>query len=100
MTVSPEALAAAGRLLLGEEWKRPMARMLGPHHPDGPRDSIDPRVIFRWAAGPHEDQRKGRPIPAWVGPALVRLLDEKADQLARDADAARALAARIQGEST
>lgn len=93
MTVSPEDLAAAGRLLLGEAWKRPMARLLGQHHPDGPRESIDPRAPFRWAHGPDPDNNKGRPVPPWVGPVLAQLLAERAKD-------ALELAARLKGEQS
>lgn len=90
MTISTDTLEEAGRLLLGDEWKRPLARLLGPHHPSGARESLDPRLPFRWASGE-------RPVPDWVGPVLSRLLSERAESLARDAKAARALAKRLRG---
>jgi hypothetical protein len=65
--VTPDTLRRAGELLLGADWKRPLARLLGPHHPQGARESMDPRLPFRWASGE-------RPIPAWVGPVLGHLL--------------------------
>ncbi len=70
--MDPETLAYAGKLLLGPEWQRPMARLLGPHHPAGARDSLDPRLVQRWASGE-------RPIPAWVAHVLAHLLDDRAD---------------------
>ncbi len=65
-----ETLAKAGRLLLGAEWQQPMARLLGPRHPAGKRDSLDPRLVRRWAAGE-------RPIPAWVWPVLAAMLERR-----------------------
>jgi hypothetical protein len=65
-----ETLAEAGRLLLGAEWQQPMARLLGPRHPAGPRESLDPRLVRRWAIGE-------RPIPAWVGPVLAKMLERR-----------------------
>lgn len=56
-----------GELLLGNEWQRPLAKMLGSYHPDGPRSTIDPRLIQRWAAGE-------RPVAGWVTAALAALL--------------------------
>lgn len=101
MSIDRKTLAEAGQILVGgPEWKRPLAKILGPLHPSGARESLDPRLPFRWAAEPNAENRKdnSRPIPSWVGPALVRLLDEKAQQHLRDADAARALANRLKGE--
>lgn len=85
-------LATAGRLLSGDdaEWKRPLARALGALHPDGPRESLDPRGVDRWASGARE-------IPPWVGPAVARLLTDLADGLEAEAAAARAVAARVAG---
>ncbi len=90
MTISTDTLEQALTLLLGPEWKRPAARLLGPHHPTGARESLDPRLPFRWASGE-------RQVPDWVGPVLARLLSERAESLARDAKAARALAKRLGG---
>jgi hypothetical protein len=64
-----------GLLLVGADWQRPLARLLGPRHPDGARESIDDRLVRRWYSG-------DRPIPAWVGPALADLLDEQAKHFA------------------
>ena len=89
----PADLEAAGRLLSddpGEGWKRPLARALGPCHPDGPRESLDPRGVDRWASGARE-------IPPWVGPALACLLVELAEGLEAEAAEARAVAARLGG---
>ncbi|KQU31141.1 hypothetical protein ASG63_16670 [Methylobacterium sp. Leaf94] len=82
--MSPETLAEACELLLGPEWKRPTAKLLGPHHPDGARESLDPRLPFRWASGE-------RAVPDWVPPVLSHLLSERAETLAADAKRARAL---------
>lgn len=90
--MSPADLAAAGRLLSDdpEGWKRPLARSLGPLHPDGPRETLDPRGVDRWASGARE-------IPGWVGPAVARLLVDLAEGLEADASAAREVAARVAG---
>lgn len=103
MAIDRQTLEEAARLLLGPEFKRPLARILGPHHPDGARESLDPRLPFRWFADPvtpeGEPNRQARPIPAWVAPVMARLLAERADELVRDADRARALSARMAGEA-
>ncbi|QDI79005.1 hypothetical protein E8E01_00345 [Methylorubrum populi] len=99
MPTSREALEEAARLLLGPEFKRPLAKLLGPHHPNGARESLDPRLPFRWFADPNtpegDTNRQYRPIPGWVGPVLARLLEERAEELARDAERARVLSARL-----
>lgn len=64
-------LVDLARTIYGEDWQRPLARALGPLHPDGARDAIDDRLVRRWAAGE-------RPIPEWVGPALVHILERQA----------------------
>lgn len=100
MGIDRATLEEAGRLLLGPEWKRPLAKLLGPHHPSGARESLDPRLPFRWASAPQTDPSKKdqcRPVPDWVGPALSRLLAERADTLIADADRARALSDRLKG---
>lgn len=82
----------AASLLYGEDWQRPLARGLGPMHPDGAREAIDDRLVRRWASGE-------RPIPGWVGPALVHLLRRHASLAAKRSfalkDAATALEARL-----
>lgn len=97
---APEALdrttlEMAARLLLGAEWKRPLAALLGPHHPSGPRESLDPRLPFRWLANPLNPDgstNKGwRPIPPWVWPVLSELLHQRALDLAADARDAQRL---------
>ena len=70
-----ELLGAAGRALHGRDWQRALAADLGPLHPDGPRSSIDDRLVRRWAAG-------DRAIPDWVGSALAELLTERQDVIA------------------
>ncbi|MFC6743514.1 hypothetical protein [Methylobacterium tardum] len=101
----PEALDGrtlemAGRLLLGPEWKRPLAKLLGPFHPDGPRETIDPRLPFRWTMEPTPGSSKpfnGRPIPGWVWPVLSELLHQRALDLAADARDAQRLHLEIGG---
>jgi hypothetical protein len=82
--MTKEQLEAAGRLLLGEEWKRPLAKLLGPYHPQGARESMDPRLPFRWASGE-------RPIPAWVDVVIEMMLERRAQRYERAAVEARAL---------
>lgn len=60
----PDELRRIGALLFGEEWQRAMARALGPHHPDGPREAIDDAMVRKWARG-------ARSVPAWARPALA-----------------------------
>lgn len=73
--MTPALLARAGEALRsGEDWRRPMARLLGPYHPAGPRDEIDPRMVSRWASG-------AMVIPEWVGEALARLTRETGERL-------------------
>ena len=86
--MSPEKLARMGRLLLGAEWQRPLARLLGPLHPDGPRDSIDPRLVQRWASA-------DRPIPEWVEPVLLGMLKPRIAELRAQAEEAEALASSL-----
>ena len=75
----PEKLRIAGTALFGADWRSEMAVALGPHHPDGPRNSIDDRLVRRWAAGE-------RDIPDWVVAALPVILLSRAQ--ARESQAA------------
>ena len=68
-----EMLERVGVVLCGPDWQRPMARLLGPHHPDGARDSIDDRLVRRWRSGE-------RAVPEWVRGALLRLLNQAAKE--------------------
>ena len=61
----------SGKALLGSGWTHALARALGPHHPDGPRETIDERLVRRWAAGE-------RDIPGWVDAALAPMLEREA----------------------
>lgn len=92
-------LEEAARLLLGPEFKRPLAKLLGPHHPDGPRKTLDPRLPFRWMADPvtadGQPNPQARPIPWWVWPVIAQLLAERADELSFQASDARHLAERL-----
>ena len=72
----PARLAHAGRLLLGDEWQRPLARAL----------EIDDRLVRRWVAGE-------RPIPDWVWPALGMLARERLAGARHDLAALERLAA-------
>lgn len=83
--MTPALLAKAGRALSGDEWRRPLCRLLGPLHPDGAREEIDQRLMSRWALGQKE-------IPDWVRPALVGLLWQRSQDLHHLADEAAAAA--------
>ncbi len=85
------SLTEIGRLLYGEDWQRPLARGLGPLHPDGARESIDDRLVRRWAAG-------DRPIPAWVGQAVLKLMLKGATVYEKRARALRVRADELRGE--
>ncbi|SDM57051.1 hypothetical protein SAMN05216360_102472 [Methylobacterium phyllostachyos] len=89
-----KTLEQAARLLLGDEWKRPLARLLGPYHPSGPMETIDPRLPFRWTMEPPEDSTakfNGRPIPDWVWPVLREMLHQRALDLASQSREAQRL---------
>lgn len=88
--MTPAELREAAELLLGPEWQRPLARELGPLHPDGPRETLDPRLIQRWATG-------DRPIPGWVAPTLGRLLAEAVDQVQARLNAMRRVSGALLG---
>lgn len=62
-----EQLTTVGEAIHGAEWQRRIAADLGAHHPRGARDKLDDRLVRRWVAG-------DRPVPAWVGDALPRVL--------------------------
>lgn len=86
--MTPDTLAAAGQLLAGAEWQTAIARMLGPLHPQRARESLDVRVVRRWVS-------QERAIPAWVQPALAKLLAEQPAKLAQQARKCEALAKRL-----
>ncbi|CAO4181057.1 hypothetical protein EEDFHM_03845 [Methylorubrum populi] len=88
MHLDLDVVTSVARLLYGDDWQRPLARGLGPHHPDGGRDSIDARLVRRWAAGE-------RPVPAWVASALVALLEAEASASAAHATACQERAERL-----
>lgn len=83
--MTPELLERAGRALAGDEWRRPVARALGPLHSAAPREELDQRLVSRWSLGQ-------RPIPDWVRPALVRLLWRRSLDLHGEADEAARVA--------
>lgn len=98
MAMHPVPLELAARLLLGPEFKRPLARLLGPYHPDGPRESLDPRLVFWWLAPPRiggERNPACRPIPGRVAPVLGKLLAERAEELEYQAAQAREHSERL-----
>ncbi len=65
-----QLLIDVAEALYGPEWRRKLARALGPLHPQGARETIDIRLPARWAVGE-------RAIPEWVGPALQQLIAER-----------------------
>lgn len=95
-----QLLEDAARLLLGDEFKRPLATLLGPHHPDGGREHLDFRLPFRWFAprfdARGEQNRGWRPIPNWVWPVMSMLLSRRAQILASEGLAAKKLSVDIE----
>lgn len=74
-----EMLARAGEALTGDDnWAKALARALGAHHPDGPRETIDPRSVSRWRTGAME-------ILPWAIEALPAILHDHADALETEA---------------
>ncbi|GJE79364.1 MULTISPECIES: hypothetical protein [Methylobacteriaceae] len=76
MSMTPrDMVVLAGRALTGtEDWAKPLARALGAHHPNGPRESIDPRSVSRWRTGVME-------VLPWALEALPLILRERAGVL-------------------
>ncbi len=75
------AVAGAVLALSGSDAQGEVARVLGPHHPGGARNRVDPRLVRRWSSGT-------RAVPRWVPDVLRDLLRRQAEELAA---AARAL---------
>lgn len=74
-----EMLARAGEALTGSDnWAKALARALGAHHPDGPRETIDPRSVSRWRTGAMD-------ILPWAIEALPNILRDHADALETEA---------------
>lgn len=91
MHTNLDTVVDVARLLYGTDWQRPLARGLGSLHPDGARDTMDDRLIRRWASGE-------RTIPDWVGPALVQVLRRQSDLYVRRALAFQSRAADLETE--
>jgi hypothetical protein len=72
--MTPDMLRGIGEAIYGPEWQRALARALGPRHPDGPRESLDDRLVRRWASG-------DRSVPSWVPDALAEMLVEEAGEM-------------------
>lgn len=83
-----DGFRTAGDVLFGHEWQGPIARALGALHPEGPRPTVDERLVRRWASGSRE-------IPVWVLPAIVRIAVERAAALREEADAILEFAATL-----
>lgn len=91
--MTPDTLRRAAALLVGPDpGAREMGRLLGPAHPDGPRDELDPRLMRRWLSG-------ARDIPGWVVAELERLLIAEATRLRSASEAAWKLANEIAAEA-
>ena len=71
---------AAALALLGDGWVSELARHLGQHHPDGARDTLDPRLVRRWSSGK-------RAIPPWVQAVMMRTLHRQAAGMLKAASA-------------
>lgn len=75
-----DMVALAGRALTGtDDWAKPLARALGAYHPDGPKETIDPRSVSRWRTGAME-------VLPWALEALPLILREHAERLEAEAD--------------
>lgn len=59
-----QSLATVTSLLYGERWQRPLSRSL----------SVNDRLVRRWARGE-------RPIPSWVEPTLISLLQQRLESI-------------------
>lgn len=77
-----------GRTAFGSDWQRPMARALGPYHPNGPRESIDDRLVRRWASAERE-------IPEWAIQSLQSILVEQAKDCIAHAEHMKYVAQQI-----
>lgn len=62
--MTPEALTAAASLLYGNRWQRSLSLAL----------KVDYRLVRRWARG-------YRPIPLWVEPILISLLQQRLEDI-------------------
>lgn len=73
--MTPALLRRIGEALYGAEWQRALARGLGPLHPEGAREAIDDSLVRKWTRG-------ARPVPDWVAPAALRLINSAEADLA------------------
>lgn len=64
--MTPDRLAKIATLLLGARWQRPLSREL----------DVDDRLVRRWASGE-------RPIPEWVEPRLLEMVEHRGEELRR-----------------
>lgn len=75
MTMTVDMLDLAGRALTASDnWAKPLARALGAYHPDGPRETIDPRSVSRWRTGEME-------VLPWAAAAIPSILRDHAEKL-------------------
>jgi hypothetical protein len=73
-------------------WQHAVARVLGAFHPDGARDTIDARLVRRWATG-------DRPIPRWVFLALVEVVERRTSAIEMQARALGTFLIRLRKEA-
>lgn len=88
--MTPDQLRMAGAAIVGrdDEWQRELCRILGPLHPEGPREVLDPRLLRRWLSG-------NREIPSWVVVHLSQELHGAAGRLIERGHYLRSLAREI-----
>ncbi|MBA4786557.1 MAG: hypothetical protein H2039_00810 [Brevundimonas sp.] len=80
MTINAPLFAAAGQALFGDEWKRPLAALLG----------MNDRTVFRIAAAARDGA--DYPVNPDLGPILAQHLAKRATEAEAQAKEARRLA--------
>lgn len=90
--MTPDDLNRICTVVIGRDWQRPLARILGAFHPLGARDSIDDRLVRRWASG-------AKPIPGWVEPALIFIAERRVDAMRANLAAAEKIAVELRRDA-
>ena len=85
MTINAQLFAAAGQALFGDEWKRPLASLLG----------MNDRTVFRIAAAARDGA--DYPVNPDLGPILAAHLTQRATQAEAQAKEARRVAKLLAG---
>ncbi|UYW28343.1 hypothetical protein OKC48_07460 [Methylorubrum extorquens] len=85
--VTPADVKAVGEAVYGHLWHRQLTDRIGALREDSGK--IAPTAVYGWAAGE-------RPIPAYVGPMLARVLEEGEGDLLRRLGEIRALRKRVE----